>query len=213
MANIKPSRKKKKKGYNFQFSLSSLLLLSITFLFILGWVFSLGIMVGRGFLPKTIGTFSAVKEKTARVEEKTARVEEKKKNDQLKPIKEEELIFYNQLVDKKNRAKKKSLSEALLKEQDRTPKKRKAEQSKKDAGNYNVQVAAAKDKGKIEKLVKRLTSLGYPAYYNQTLINEEIYYRARCGPFPDIEEAKKCRKRLADKEGFKPFIIYPSKIE
>ncbi len=203
MVNIKSPSKKERKRYNFQFSLSSLLLLSITFLFVLGWVFSLGIMVGKGFLPSTIGSFSAVKEKTAKDEEK-------KKNDQLKPIKEEELVFYNLLVDKKDRAKKKALSKPLLKDQDRTTKKTKVEQSKEDIGNYSVQIAALKDKGRTEKLVERLTRFGYPAYYYQILINGEMFYRIRCGPFSNIEEAKKYAKRLADKEGFKPFIIYPS---
>ena len=199
MVNIKSPSKKERKRYNFQFSLSSLLLLSITFLFVLGWVFSLGIMVGRGFLPSTIGSFSAVKEK--------------KKNDQSKPIKEEELTFYNQLVDKKERAKKKALSKPLLNDQDRTTKKTKVEQSKEDVRNYSVQVAALKDKRRTEKLVERLTTSGYPAYYIQSLIKGKMYYRIRCGPFPNIEEAKKCGKRLADKEGFKPFIVYPTKID
>lgn len=206
MVNIKLSPKKERRRYNFQFSLSSLLLLSVTFLFVLGWAFSLGIMVGRGFLPSTIGSFSAVKEKTAKDEEK-------KKNDQLKPIKEEELTFYNQLVDKKERAKERSLSDTLLKDQDITKEKTKFEQSKEDVGKYSVQIAALKDKGKTEKLVERLTILGYPAYYNQSLINGEMYYRIRCGPFPNIEEAKKYGKRLTDKEGFKPFIIYPTKSD
>ena len=205
MVNIKSSPKKERKRYSFQFSLSSLLLISITFVFVLGWVFSLGIMVGRGFLPRTIGSFSAVKEKTAKDEEK-------KKNDQLKPIKEEELTFYNKLVDKKERAKKKALPDTLLKDQDRTTKKTKAKQSKEDIRNYSIQVAALKDKGRTEKLVERLTTLGYPAYYNQSLIKGKMYYRIRCGPFPNIEEAKKCGKRLSDKEGFKPFIIYPTII-
>ena len=199
MVNIKSPSKKERKRYNFQFSLSSLLLLSITFLFVLGWVFSLGIMVGRVFLPSTIGSFSAVKEK--------------KKNDQSKPIKEEELTFYNQLVDKKERAKKKALSKPLLNDQDRTTKKTKVEQSKEDVRNYSVQVAALKDKRRTEKLVERLTTSGYPAYYIQSLIKGKMYYRIRCGPFPNIEEAKKCGKRLADKEGFKPFIVYPTKID
>ncbi|MBC8461166.1 MAG: SPOR domain-containing protein [Deltaproteobacteria bacterium] len=199
MVNIKSPSKKERKRYNFQFSLSSLLLLSITFLFVLGWVFSLGIMVGRGFLPSTIGSFSAVKEK--------------KKNDQSKPIKEEELTFYNQLVDKKERAKKKALSKPLLNDQDRTTKKTKVEQSKEDVRNYSVQVAALKDKRRTEKLVERLTTSGYPAYYIQSLIKGKMYYRIRCGPFLNIEEAKKCGKRLADKEGFKPFIVYPTKID
>jgi cytoskeletal protein RodZ len=118
MVNKKSSTKRKRKKYNFQFSFSSLLLLCVSFLFVLGWVFSLGIMVGRGFLPSSIESFIAVKEKTVKDEE----VKEK---DNLKPIKEEELTFYNHLIDKKEKAKKEVLPEPLLKDQDRTTKKTK----------------------------------------------------------------------------------------
>ncbi len=206
MVNKKSSKKRERKKYNFQFSFSSLLLLCVSFLFVLGWVFSLGIMVGRGFLPSSIESFIAVKEKTVKDEE----VKEK---DNLKPIKEEELTFYNHLIDKKEKAKKEVLPEPLLKDQDRTTKKTKVEQLKEDIRNYSVQVAALKDKGRTEKLAERLTRLGYPAYYNQSLIKGEMYYRIRCGPFPNIEEARKCAKRLADKEGFKSFIVYPTGIK
>ncbi len=208
MANRKSSSKKERKRYNFQFSLSSLLLLCITFLFILGWIFSLGIMVGKGFLPSVIDTFSVVKKKTVQEDEK-------KKDDFLKPIKEEELTFYNQLIDKKGRAKKRILSENSLKHKEKTTTKKtkKVEQLKENMRNYSVQVAALKDKGKAEKMVERLTRLGYPAYYFQSLINGEMYFRIRCGPFSNIEETRKRAKRLADKEGFKPFIIYPTKID
>lgn len=203
MVNRRSSPKKEKKGYTFQFTFSSLLLSCISLLFILAWVFSLGIMVGRGFLPSAIGTFSSIKERIMKDKGK-------KEIDHPRPIKEEELTFYNQLVDKKDRAKKKILTKPLLKDQERTSKKTKVAQVKEDVRNHSVQVAALKDKMKTEKMVERLTGLGYPAYYYQTLINDKMYYRVRCGPFPTIGEARQCAKRLADKEGLKPFIVYPT---
>lgn len=203
MVNKRSSPKKQRKTYTFQLTLSSLLFLSIGLVFILAWVFALGIMVGRGFLPSAIDTFSSIKEKFAKNEEK-------KKTEHVRPIKEEELTFYKHLVEKKERTKKKLLSNHSLKDQDvRT----KVEQLKKDLRNYSVQVAALKDKRKTEKMVERLTRSGYPAYYCQTLVNDEIYYRIRCGPFPELEDVRKCAKRLADEEGFKPFIVYPSETD
>ncbi len=163
----------------------------------------MGIMVGRGFLPNTIENFSFIKKKIVKDEEK-------KKNEHVKPIKEDELSFYDQLVDKKEKAKKKIPPSTLLKDQVKKIEKTKAVQLKEDTRNYSVQVAALKNKVKTEKMVERLTRLGYLAYYYQILINGEMFYRIRCGPFSNIEEAKKYAKRLADKEGFKPFIIYPS---
>lgn len=203
MVNRRSSPKKERKRYAFQLTLGSLLLLSVSLVFILAWVFSLGIMVGRGFLPSSIGGFSFITEKATHDEQK-------KKIDHVRPIQEEELTFYNQLVNKKERTKKKLLSEDLLTNQDKMTK---PEQSKEDTRNYSVQVAALKDKEKTKKLVERLTRLGYPAYYYQTRINDEIYYRIRCGPFLDLEEVSTCAKRLADKEGFKPFIVHPSNID
>jgi len=206
MANKKPSPKKKGKRYNFQFTFTSLILSSIGLLIVLAWVFSLGIMVGRGFFPGNIGTFFSIKEKT--VENK-----EKIKIDHSRPIEEEELTFYNQLVDKKDRAYKKTRAKPPPESEETTSKKTEIRQIRKDIRNHGVQVAALRDKIKTEKMVERLTGLGYPAYYYQTLINGKIYYRIRCGPFPTIEEAKKCAKRLVDKEGLKPFIVYPTKTE
>ena len=204
MVNRKSSPKKERKKYTFQFTFSSLLLSSISLLFILAWVFSLGIMVGRGFLPGAIDTFSSIKERIMKDKEKKA-------IDHPRPIKEEELTFYNQLVDKKDRVKKKAFSKPLLRNQERASKKTRVAQIREDIRNHSVQVAALKDKTKTEKMVEKLTRLGYPAYYYQTLINGEMYYRIRCGPFPTEGEARKCAKRLADKEDFKPFIVYPTK--
>lgn len=203
MVNRKSSPKKERKRYTFQFTFSSLLLSSISLLFILAWVFSLGIMVGRGFLPGAIDTFSSIKERIMKDKEKKA-------IDHPRPIKEEELTFYNQLVDKKDRVKKKALSKPLLRDQERASKKTRVAQIREDIRNHSVQVAALKDKMKTEKMVEKLTRLGYPAYYYQTLINGKKYYRIRCGPFPTEGEARKCAKRLADKEDFKPFIVYPT---
>jgi len=204
VVNRKSSPKKEKKKYTFQFTFSSLLLSSISLLFILAWVFSLGIMVGRGFLPSAMGTFSSIKEKIMKDKGK-------KEIDHPRPIREEELTFYSQLIDKKDRAKKKMLPKPLLENQERTSKKTNVAQLKEETRSHSVQVAALKDKMKTKRLVERLTRLGYPAFYYQTLINGEIYYRVRCGPFPTVGQAKKCAKRLADTEGFKPFIVYPNK--
>jgi cell division septation protein DedD len=78
-----------------------------------------------------------------------------------------------------------------------------------ESHGYSVQIAALQDKGKTEKIVERLAGLGYRAYYRQTVINGETFYRVRCGPFATIEEARDYAKRLTTREGFKPFIVYP----
>lgn len=201
--NRKPTPEKERKRHIFQFSFRSLFLLSIGVFFVLGWVFFLGILVGRGLLPNSIENFSFIKKKIVKDETE-------KKNDHVTPIKIDELSFYNHLIDKKEKAKKKAPPATLSKNQVKKIEKTKLGQLKQEIRGYSIQVAALKDKAKTKKMVERLTRLGYQAYYYQILINGEMFYRVRCGPFSNIEKAKKNAKRLTDKEGFKPFIVYPN---
>jgi cell division septation protein DedD len=76
-------------------------------------------------------------------------------------------------------------------------------------GNYSVQVASLKDRGRTEQMVERLIKAGYPAYSYKTFIKGEAYYRVRCGPLSSADQAKSLAARLSEKEGFKPFIVYP----
>lgn len=200
MGNKKNPPKKEKKEHTFHLSISSLFLLSVAMFVILGWVFSLGIMVGRGLLPHSLETFLSSPKKPAVIEEKVD-------YGQRKPIKEEDLTFYTQLIDKKVRAKKKISPPSPSNEHDKTAEKVNVKPLNNDKGIYSVQVAALKGREESEKMVERLTRLGYRAYYYQTTINGKVFFRVRCGPFPTIHEAKKNAVNLADNEGFQPFIV------
>jgi hypothetical protein len=205
MANRKPSPEKEKKRYWFRFSLTSLILSCIGFLFILGWVFALGIMVGRGFLSGTaLDRLSVFKHRAVKDEERI-------KDEHVPLIREEELTFYKELIDKKERAKKEVLPQGPPQDQGGPAPGIKIPQKTEEAGTYSVQVAALKDREKTEKLVDRLLRSGYSAYYYQVLINGEAYYRVRCGPFATVDQAKGFEKRLVEEEGFKPYIVYPGK--
>jgi hypothetical protein len=204
MANKKTSTEKERKRYTLRFSLPSLLLSCIGFLFILGWIFTLGIMVGRGFLPQTIDAFSFFKKKEVKDEEQ--------KNDHhVSLIKEEDLTFYDQLIDNKDRAKEKHSSQSLLENFDKPKKELKITQKKDDVGGFSIQVAALKDIRATKKMVESLSKSGYPVYSYRAIINGEVFYRIRCGPFHSLAQAKQYVKRLAEEEGFKPFIVYPNK--
>ena len=153
-------------------------------------------------LPNSIENFSFIKKKIIKDETE-------KKNDHVSPIKIDELSFYNHLIDKKEKAKKKALPPALPKNHVKKIEKKQLRQLKQEIRSYSIQVAALKDEAKTKKMVERLTTLGYQAYYYQIVINGEMYYRIRCGPFSTITKAKQYAKKLANKEGFKPFIVYP----
>ena len=202
MVNRKPTQEGERKKHTFQFSFRSFFLLSIGGFFVLGWVFFLGILVGRGLLPNSIENFSFIKKKIVKDETE-------KKNEHVSPIKIDELSFYNHLIDKKEKDKEKAPHATLSKNPVKKIKKTKLGKVKQEIRGYSIQVAALKDEVKTKKMVKRLTRLGYQAYYYQILINGDMCYRIRCGPFSTIEKTKQYAKRLANKEGFKPFIIYP----
>jgi len=200
MAN-KKSAPKIKKRYAFRPTLGTLMLFCFGVIFLLTWAFTLGVLVGRNVLPlpfRTPGT-----EETAAQEPKETTA------DHFEPIKEEDLTFYDQLVPKEHAAKKVVTAEPPASPrviQKKAPPVRKTDE---ESHGYSVQIAALQNKGKTEKIVKRLTDLGYRAYYRQTVINGETFYRVRCGPFDTLEEARGYAERLTAREGFKPFIVYP----
>jgi cell division septation protein DedD len=202
MANKKSTPKKIRKRYTFRPTLGSLALFCFGLIFVLAWVFSLGVMVGRNSLPVAIDVHSNKQGGAAVAEEKQAA-------ENLEPITEEELTFYEQLVHKRDSATKEEIPHLSTKQAETKTDVRRTKQAEEPARHYSVQVAAFKDKAKTEQMVARLSSLGYQAYYYQTLIHGEMFYRVRCGPFYSIREAKRYAKRLAESEGFKPFIIYP----
>jgi cell division protein FtsN len=203
MANKKSVPEKPKKGYVLQFSLTSLLFSGIGCIFILIWVFALGIMVGRGFLPDSMEGFWGFKGKAASDKQVS-------KANPVPLMKEEELTFYDRLTDTKRAARNDLSPQAPRKEPPNPPKKMETAQEAQDKhGNYSVQVASLNDKRRTEQMVERLIKAGYPAYSYKTLINGAVYYRVRCGPFHTAEQAKNLAATLSEKEGFKPFIVYP----
>ena len=202
MANKKSSPGKIKRKYTFRPTLGNLLVLCFGVLFLLVWAFTLGVMVGRNVMPLPFSALSNTEETAAQVRNETS-------GDHFEPIKEEDLIFYDQLVPKKKRVGKEITAKppASL----RAPKKKvtPARGTGEQSHHYSVQIAALQDKGKTEAMVRRLTGLGYRAYYRQTVVNGETFYRVRCGPFSTVEQARDYAERLTAREGFKPFIVYP----
>lgn len=202
MANKKSSPRKIKKRYTFRPTLSTLLVLCFGVLFLLAWAFTLGVMVGRDLMPLPFSALSSTEETAAKERKETI-------VDHFEPIKEEDLTFYDQLVHEKERAGKEVTAEPPTSVRELKKKERPAKKVGEESHRYSVQVAALQDKGKTEEMVERLTGLGYRAYYRQTVINGETFYRVRCGPFNTVEEARHYAKRLTAREGFKPFIVYP----
>jgi cell division septation protein DedD len=204
MANKKSEPEKPKKRYVLQFSSMSLVFSGIGFIFILIWVFALGIMVGRGLLPDRMERILAFKGKAVNDDQSN-------KADQVQLIKEEDLTFYDQLIDNTTKDRTEAPPQAPPKEQAKPAKRIKmTHEEASKTGSYRVQVAALNDREKTEETVARLVKAGYPAYYIKALINGKVYYRIRCGRFSSADQAKRIAARLSEQEGFKPFIVYPN---
>jgi cell division septation protein DedD len=93
-----PSTKKK---YQLELSSMSLVFWVVCIVFFMGWIFVLGILVGRGFLP---GANTAIADLKAQVTKLQEMVSRNKRVDQKPPAKDDidsKLGFYNKLESKK----------------------------------------------------------------------------------------------------------------
>jgi len=229
MANRRSTPKNMAKKYIIGLTMKHIIMISLAFLFVLLWIFTLGIIVSRGLLNDAVDNLTAAKQKqTATLGPRETSDEEMMPSKSVMPIKEEELTFYKELTEKKEIAKDKTplkpvenekqpkpeapslAPDKVDKKEDLVTAEEKIKRIRERIHNYNVQVAALKNIDDSKDMVKKLINLGYPAYYYQTSVKGESYYRVRCGPFSTLEEAKKHAKRLSDKEGFTPFIVKPT---
>ena len=76
------------------------------------------------------------------------------------------------------------------------------------AGNgYAIQVAALKERGEADTLVKRLAGKGYPAYVLTPAKGAPSVFRVRVGKFKERREADTVAARLQKEEQFKPWVV------
>ncbi len=223
MSSAKPQ---KKKGWRFRVDLGplSMALWGIFILFFMGWIFVLGIFVGRGVLPGILTDTSEIKGTKAKL---TKSIEAEEDADSYSPDsgvleeKEPELAFYDKLTTKKDEAKNNFHTDET--KADKTVSPAPAE-VKRSAGNtgvadspggsadrsvqgqYTIQVASITELAKAEKTVKQLIEKGFNAYYYEATVKGRKYYRVRCGKFPDRQEARKYSIRLEEKTGYKGYV-------
>ncbi len=228
-------KKKKKPTKKFQIELTpfSSLLWGVFFFFLLTWIFVLGILVGRGFLPGNVMTITELKGQIKRLQDMVVRKEIDDTKRPKEPDEMPKLVFYDRLASKKDEVKKALKAE---KQADMTKKKAPpadfgtapkktddeleadtletqnseiAKDSLKTEDLYAVQVASLGDMDSAERMIKELIEKGYDAYYNEAKVNGRDYYRIRCGKFQGREEADNYLKKL-EEAGFKGFV---SRIE
>lgn len=186
------------KRYHFELSRTSVFLWSVGAFVLLAWIFTLGVLAGRGLLPGGVKTLAELKIQIGKIQQMIS----KKDRSELERIKElqkdPKFAFYDELSGKKSDVVKKPSSSLKRRKKDL----RESEESKsaKALTKYIVQVASLDSEAKATEMVNRLIGQGYPAYFYKVFIKGRRYYRVRCGMFKTKEEAINIKKRLAKNE-------------
>lgn len=228
MVKKKSAAGKGKRGFVIELTPFSSLLWAVGLLFVLAWVFVLGIFVGRGFLPGNVTAFSDMKTRVKRIQSMINRDEPVKEPDRDKKETNPQLAFYESLSSKKDEVKKQwqtpppkktpavprlrasipsGENRPNIAPSDQKPAERKKTESSGRAAYFTIQLASLRDPGTAEKLVDHLNQKGYSAvYYYQVEVRGRTYYRVRYGRFDTREDAEKYVRELARKEGLNGFV-------
>ena len=209
MKEIKEKTEKEKKGLRLELSRTALFFWGLGFLIFLGWIFTLGVLAGRGLLPSGAKTLAELKHQIVKLQEMVGQ-KDTSELDEIKAVqKDSNFAFYHELSSKK-------VSEVPSKKRPphKTPKHKGATSNnvkKRDPSSpakehYAVQVASLDREKQAVTMVNRLVNKGYPAYHYKIFVNGRAYFRVRCGAFKTKAEAVETQKNLAEKEHLKGFV-------
>lgn len=204
----KTKTKKKGKRYHVELSLMSIFFWGLGLFFLLGWIFVLGILVGRGFLPGGVNTLTELKAQIVKLQDMVSRKDSLDVDVIKKLHRDPKFAFYDELATKKEEATKKNKISVRKHISPVKPDKGPVKRSKPlETGKaYTLQIASLENEIKAIKMVNQLVDQGYPAYYYKASIDEKDYYRVRCGRFKDRKEADVFRKQLAGREKIEGFV-------
>jgi septal ring-binding cell division protein DamX len=228
MAKKRSGSKKKSRKYRIELTPLSILFWGGCLFFVLAWIFVLGILVGRGFLPGAVTALSDLKDQIGVLPHKVSRekpqqeLETTKKSDS-----EPKLGFYDKLSSKKvetlkeatapRNARRKSTGAQKVTAQNRAGTSNVSRLQKEETrapqaskGKYTVQLASLEDKNKAKKFINDLVQRGYPAYFYEAKVKGKNFYRVRCGQFPSRKTAEDYASKLRREAGLKGFV---SRIE
>ena len=188
------------------------------------WMFTLGVVVGRGLSPVRFDVEKVTKELRALKEQALRR--EKQGRDVATASPKNELGFYEALTDKKEEARSRSLPKAEEKRskpraQNQTSRGAESTTLRKafeeprpastkegpGAGAFTLQVASLKDSANAEKMVASLKSKGFSAYRVTTEVpGKGTYHRVRVGHFKNRSAARQAVAGLRH-ENLEPLVI------
>jgi len=167
---------------------------------LLAWIFVLGILVGRGFLPKGVKALTELKTQITKLQDMVNRKDSTELDQIRKLAKDPEFAFYKELSRKSEEKVEKSPSD---------PKK--INKPSEASGQYTLQIASLDNELKAANLAERLNNRGHPAYYYKVNVKGKTYYRVRCGIFNNKKEANDFQRLIAKQERIKGFITKSEK--
>jgi len=198
---------KEKKRVHLELSRTALFFWSLGFLIFLGWIFTLGVLAGRGLLPSGAKTLAELKNQIARLQEMVGQKRTSELNEIKAVQKDSSFAFYDELSSKKAPTvppeKKRQSPRPKVSAVDHA---KKAESPSPAATLYVVQVASLDEEKQALRMVNQLVKKGYPAYHYKVFIKGRSYFRVRCGTFKTRDDATKTQQQLADKEHLKGFV-------
>jgi cell division septation protein DedD len=218
-----PARETKKK-YHFEMTSLSLFFWVFGLCFLLTWVFVLGVLVGRGFLPSAVSTITELKAQVTKLQGLVTHGKPVSPAPHKAAESDPKLAFYEKLSGKKEDVKKKGLPEEKAEPpraesahgRPETPPKGSADARKPEAPGaattspaalqFTVQLVALEDRGKAESTIQHLKEKGFDAYFYEVKVKGKTYYRVRCGKFRTREDAALQAKKLTDQVGMNGFV-------
>ena len=203
----KPSPKPSRKGFTFWFFL---------LFFTSGWMFFLGVLVGRGTAPVHFDIEKLQKE-LAGLKQAAIEKEERRYKISPKAISDANTFgFYERLKGKKsnvklypNKSKKRGTLDKKKAAKTLQDSRTSVSNKKTDTGRIlTIQVASLKDPKAADKLVTKLKKKGYAAYKTTADISGKgTWHRVRIGYFKNRADAKKILNKLR-KENRKGILMY-----
>jgi len=216
-----PPSKGTKRKYQIEMTSFSLFLWGFCLCFLLAWLFVLGVLVGRGFLPSAVSTISDLKAQITRLQSLVTHGKTPNSTPQKGGEADPKLAFYEKLSSKKEEVKKKGSPEGKIVNLKSQPAPARPESASKGvaqvgkeeevpvvAGDvqFTVQLASLEDRAKAESMIKGLRDKGFDGYFYEVKVKGKTFYRVRCGKFRDREEAGAYARRLADQAGIHGFV-------
>jgi cell division septation protein DedD len=227
------ARKEGRKRHQIEVTSVTVFLWGFCLLFFVAWIFVLGVLVGKGFLPGADSALTDLKSQVSKLQDMIARSKRPDQEAQKREAIDEKLAFYQKLESKKDEAKRKEQVAFSIKEGSGQKSSDPGEEAKADfpkkendtkldskklgkgvvqtvppagKGLYTLQIASLEDREKAENTVKGLMKGGYDAYFYEVNVKGKLYYRVRCGRFVTRKEAGDHASKLLKETGLRGFV-------